>query len=289
VTEPVAEPGTGGAAPGCYRHPDRETWISCQRCSRPICPDCMRPAAVGFHCPECVAEGQRTQREARTVAGGRVPVRPGLASMVLVGINVAVFLLVQATGGRGSQLYAELVLLTRSLPVFGLTGVDEGAWWRLLTSAFLHVQILHIAFNMIALYALGPPLERFVGHTRLVAIYLTTGLAGSVAVLWLASPRIPTLGASGAIFGIFGAAIVLMRSRGYDITSWLVLLGINLVITFSVENISWQAHLGGLVAGAALGAVLAYTPRERRRVVHPVAFAGAWVLLLGAVALHGLG
>jgi membrane associated rhomboid family serine protease len=249
----------------------------------------MRPAAVGFQCPECVAEGQLAQRQPRTVAGGRVPVRPGLASMVLIGINVAAFLLVQASGGRGSQLYTELVLLTSSSPAFGLTGVDDGAWWRLLTSAFLHVQILHIAFNMVALYALGPPLERFVGHTRLVAIYLTTGLAGSVAVVWLADPRIPTLGASGAVFGIFGAAIVLMRSRGYDITSWIVLLGINLVITFSVPNISWQAHLGGLVAGAALGAVLAYTPRERRRVLHPLAFAGAWVLLLGAVAAHCLG
>ncbi len=288
MTEPLAAPGAGSTAPRCYRHPDRETWIRCQRCDRPICPDCMRPAAVGFQCPDCVAEGQRSQRQARTAVGGRIPTQPGRATLALIGLNVGVFLLVQGTGGASGRLYQEMFLLTSSRPLFGLTGVDDGAWWRLLTSAFLHLQVLHIAFNMIALYALGPPLERLVGQTRLVAIYLTTAMAGSVTVVWLADPRIPTLGASGAVFGIFGAAIVLMRSRGYDITAWLVLLAINLVITFTLPNISWQAHVGGLLAGALIGAVLAYTPRQHRRLVHPLLFSGLWVLMIGAVAAHAL-
>jgi len=246
----------------------------------------MRPASVGFQCPECVAEGARTQRAARTVAGGRVPRNPGRATMVLIGLNVAVFLLVLGTGGGSSRLALDFVMLPESWPRLGLTGVDDGAWWRLLTSAFLHTQVLHIALNMIALYALGPALERLVGHGRFVAVYLTTALAGSVTVLWLGGPRDFTLGASGAVFGIFGAAIVLMRSRGYDIQSLAVVLGINLVLTFTLDVISWQAHLGGLVTGLVLGAVLAYTPRARRRLVHPAVFAATTVLLLGLVGLH---
>lgn len=248
----------------------------------------MRPAAVGFHCPECVAEARRTQPAARTVAGGRVPASPGRATIGLIAVNVLVFVLVRGTGGPASEFYQQAFMLTDSRPFFGLTGVDGGAWWRLITAAFLHLDFLHIAFNMFALYVLGPPLERLVGQVRFVAIYLTTGLAGSVAVVWLANPLIPTVGASGAVFGIFGAAIVLMRSRGYDISSLLTVLGINLVITFAVPNISWQAHVGGLVAGLALGAILAYTPRARRRVVHPAAFLAMWALLLGSVVAHVL-
>lgn len=248
----------------------------------------MRPASVGFHCPECVAEGARTQRQARTVAGGRIPGNPGRVTLVLIGINLAVFLLVSAAGGSGSRLSQQLVLITGSFPGVDLVGVDDGGWWRLLTSAFLHVQLLHIAFNMLALYTLGPPLERLVGTARFLAIYLICAFAGSAAVVWLAPELTPTLGASGAVFGIFGAAIVLMRSRGYEVGSWILVLGLNLVITFALPGISWQAHLGGLVVGVALGLVLAYTPRERRQVVHLGAFATVSVLLVGAVAAHAL-
>ena len=248
----------------------------------------MRPASVGFHCPDCVAAAEQGQRAPRTAAGGRVPRSPGRATLVLIGVNLAVFVLVLATGGSASEFYQQSFMLTQSRPLFGLTGVDDGAWWRLLTSAFLHVQVLHIAFNMFALYVLGPPLERLVGQLRLVGIYLTTGLAGSVAVLWLGDPRIPTVGASGAVFGIFGAAIVLLRSRGYDISSLVMVLGINLVITFAVPNISWQAHLGGLLVGVSLGALLAYTPRAWRRLAHPAAFGALWTALILGVAVHAL-
>jgi len=248
----------------------------------------MRPAAVGFHCPDCVAEGARTQRQARTVAGGRVPLNPGRVTLGLIGLNVLVYLLVGAAGGSGSASYLQLVLTTASYPAYDVVGVDDGGWWRLLTSAFLHVQLLHLAFNMIALYTLGPPLERLVGTARFIAIYLICALAGSVAVVWLTSERTLTLGASGAVFGIFGAAIVLMRSRGYEVGSWIAVLGLNLVITFAIPGISWQGHLGGLVVGVALGLVLAYTPRQRRQVVHVGAFVTTTALLVGAVAAHAL-
>jgi len=217
-----------------------------------------------------------------------VPAVPGRATLALIGVNLALFAVVLATGRAASEVYQQSFMLTASLPFYGLTGVDGGAWWRLITSAFLHVQVLHIAFNMFALYVLGPPLERLVGQLRMVGIYLTTGLAGSVTVLWLGDPRIPTVGASGAVFGIFGAAIVLMRSRGYDISSLATVLGINLVITFAVPNISWQAHIGGLLVGLVLGAMLAYTPRRHRRLLHPVAFGALWLLLGLAAAGHAL-
>lgn len=295
-------PGAGGttggadraqtAAPRCYRHADRETWVSCQRCGRPICPDCMRPASVGFHCPECVSEGKRTQRQARTVAGGAVPRDVGRVSLVLIGINVLVFVAVLGSGGFDSPVVRQAILFSADRLRWSdgalVTGVDGGAWWRLITSAFLHAQVFHILLNMYALWLFGPLLERFLGYGRFIALYGTTAVAGSVAVLWLTPANQPTLGASGAIYGLFGCAVVLLRSRGYDIRFWVVLLGINLVLTFSIPSISWQGHLGGLVAGLLLGLLFGHTPREHRQVVHASVFVAAWVLLLVAAGLHGL-
>lgn len=297
MTNPSPPDPQTEAPPRCYRHPDRETWIRCQRCSRPICPDCMRPAAVGFHCPECVAEGARTQRQPRTVGGGLVPSAAGRMTMVLIGINVLVWLAAVTTGGGGSQteppsrFFVDGAMLTDTrcfADVGCLTGVDQGAYWRLLTSTFLHLQLFHILANMYALWIFGPALERLLGYARFTALYLTCGLAGSVAVLWLASEQF-TLGASGAVFGLFGAAILILRSRGMDITSLLVLLGINLVITFAVPSISWQGHLGGLAAGLLLGLVFAYAPRDRRNVVQGLAFGGMWVAMIVLVAVHAAG
>ncbi len=280
------------AAPRCYRHADRETWVSCQRCGRPICPDCMRPASVGFHCPECVAEGARTQRQPRTMAGGLVPATAGRVTMALIGLNVLVFVIVLGSGGFDSPVVREGVLFSAERlrwdeqGLLLVTGVDGGAYWRLLTSTFLHEQFFHILLNMYALWIFGPLLERFLGYGRFLALYVTAGLAGSVAVLWLTEPNQPTLGASGAVFGLFGAAILIMHSRGGDITAWLVLLGINLVFGFTVPSISWQGHLGGLVAGLVLGAAFAYAPRERRGLVQALAFGALWAVMLVSVAAH---
>jgi len=284
-TPPGAQPD---AAPRCYRHADRETWISCQRCGKPICPDCMRPAAVGFQCPDCVAEGAKSQRQPRTVGGGLVPQSAGRVTIALIAVNLAVFLVVRFA--ESQEFDAQMFMLADSAcygDVGCLRGVDDGAWWRLLTSVFLHTQILHILFNMYALWVFGPMLERYLGYVRFLALYLTCGLAGSVVVLWLSEPDRPTLGASGAIFGLFGAALVLLRSRGLDTSSLMILLGLNLVITFTVPNISWQGHLGGLAAGLGLGAVFAYAPRHRRTVAQVLALGGLWVVLLGLVAVHG--
>ncbi len=288
MSSPTPPDAQSQQAPRCYRHADRETWIACQRCGKPICPDCMRQAAVGFQCPDCVAEGAKTQRQPRTVAGGLIPQTAGRVTMALIAINLAVFAIV--TFATGSDVFEQTVMLTecRRPNCIGYEGVDQGAWWRLFTSVFLHTQILHLLFNMYALWVFGPVLERYLGYTRFLALYLTCGLAGSVAVLYLSDPDQPTLGASGAIFGLFGAALVLLRSRGLDVSSLLLLLGLNLVITFTVPQISWQGHLGGLVVGLLLGAMFAYAPRQRRTLVQAVSFVALWALMVGAVAAHAM-
>lgn len=283
------------APPTCYRHPDRETWIRCQRCDRSICPDCMRSAAVGFQCPECVAEGARSTRQLRTPYGGKRVDDPRLTSFVLIGINVLVWLAVLATGGRSSRLTDYLALLPRSAAkqyadgsLEQVRGVADGAVWELLTSAFTHVQPLHIAFNMMALYFLGPTLESVLGRARYLAIYLVSALAGSAAVMLLSAANSQTLGASGAIFGLMGAlAVVTLKVRG-QAQQVLVWIAINLVITFTLPSISWQGHLGGLAAGAALGAAMVYAPRQRRALVQWGAVAAVALLAMLVIGLRAL-
>ncbi len=274
---PEPQPGAR-AAPHCYRHTDRETYISCQRCGRPICPQCMNQASVGFQCPECVATARASTPRPRTVYGGAV--RPGdnVVTLVLIGLNLALFLLVQATGGGGSPLLRELVLFPGA--------VAGGEWWRLFTTMFAHLQLLHLFFNMFALWIFGPQLEQMLGRFRFAALYLLSGLVGSIAVYWLSDPAVPTLGASGAVFGLLGAALVVSVRRGYDVTWLLGLLGINLVFTFVVPNISWQGHLGGFVGGLALGAALAWAPRRQRTLVHVVAFVAVLALCVLLIAVR---
>ena len=283
------------AAPTCYRHTDRETWIRCQRCERPICPDCMRSASVGFQCPDCVKEGAKSTRQARTPYGGQRVSDPRLTTFVLIGINVAVWALILATGGRASTLVDKLALLPSSsayrLPDGGVTvvrGVDDGAWWQLVTSMFTHVQPLHIAFNMLALYFLGPMLETVLGRTRFLAVYLVSGLVGSAAVMVLGNPHSQTLGASGAIFGLMGALVVLALKVGGQVQTVFVWIGLNMVFTFTISGISWQAHVGGLIGGVVLGAAMVYAPREHRSLVQWSATTAVLVLSLVVVALRCL-
>ena len=274
-------------APYCYRHPQRETHIRCQRCERPICPDCMNPAAVGFQCPTCVQEGARSTRSPKTAYGGRRSANPALTSQVLIALNAAVWLLVTATGGRASAWIDRLALSplglceSRSgvrylpgvgedqcttLPAFSwVEGVATGAPWQLVTSMFTHVDLIHIGFNMLALWFLGPQLEAVVGRLRFLSLYLLSGLAGSVFVYWLSGVHSSTVGASGAIFGLIGGLLVIAVKVRADYSQLLVWLGINVVITvFGRGFISWQGHLGGLVGGVLIALVLAYSPRERR-------------------------
>lgn len=283
-------------APVCYRHPSREAHIRCQRCNRPICPECMRPASVGFHCPECVAEGARTTRAGRTAYGGLRPGNPGITSLVLIAINVAVFVAILATGGAGSALIDQLALLptdTRFRLADGsireVTGVAGGAYWQLVTSMFTHVEIWHIGFNMLALYVLGPQLEMVLGRARFLALYLLSGLAGSLVVYWLAGPNTATLGASGAIFGLMGALLVVALKVRADVSQLLMWIGLNFLITVVFRGfISWQGHLGGFLGGGLLAAILVFAPRERRTLFQVLGLVTVGVLILLGVVVRTL-
>ncbi|MFF2381432.1 rhomboid family intramembrane serine protease [Streptomyces sp. NPDC058108] len=261
-----------GRTPTCYRHPDRETGVRCSRCERPICPECMVSAAVGFQCPECVRGGSGTGHppsasRPRTLAGGTVAADPRLLTKVLIGINLALFLVQKAVGDRFTDSFD---LIGRAyVPVLGsVEGIAEGQWYRLLTSMFLHGNFVHILFNMLSLWWIGGPLEAVLGRARYLALYFVSGLAGSALTYLLAAPNQPSLGASGAIFGLFGATGVLMRRRNYDLRPLIALLVINLIFTFTPAfGISWQAHIGGLVGGVVVGYAMVHAPRERRNLV----------------------
>ena len=290
-------PSTGAfeqQAPVCYRHPDREAHIRCQRCDRTICPDCMRPASVGFQCPECVKEGSRTTRSGRTAYGGKRSANAALTSQVLIGLNVAVWVAILVTGWQRSPLVDRLALLPQGALFRGanggvvhLAGVTDGAPWLLLTSMFAHVAIWHIAFNMLALYALGPGLEAAIGRTRFLLLYFLSGLASGATVLWLSGVHSQTLGASGAIFGLMGALLVIAVKVGGDVRGILTWIGVNFVITFVFASfISWQGHLGGFVSGVLIGAVIVYAPREHRVAVQAAGISAVAVLIVVATLIR---
>ncbi len=257
--------------PGCYRHPDRETGIRCTRCDRPICPECMVDASVGFQCPQCARGDSGTGHapaasRPRTLAGGTVVADPRLVTKVLIGLNLALFLVQQAVGDRFTD---RLDLIGQAyVPLLGsVEGVAEGQWYRLLTAMFLHGSIIHILFNMLSLWWIGGPLEAALGRARYLALYFVSGLAGSALSYLLAAPNQPSLGASGAIFGLFGATAILMRRLNYDPRPVIALLVINLIFTFGWSGIAWEAHIGGLVAGVVTGFAMVHAPRRRRSLV----------------------
>ncbi len=273
-------PTGGAAAPVCPRHPDRVSYISCQRCGRPACTECQRPAAVGVHCVDCVNEHARNAPAARTALGARLREGRPVVTLTLIGLCVMSYVL-QRTAGDVWTAHLEMA------PVLGALEP-----WRLLTAAFLHADNLtHIAFNMIALWSVGPLLEQMLGRGRFLALYLLSALGGSVAVVWLANPLTmewltPVRGASGAVFGLFGAFVVILRRFDRDATQVYGILGINLVIGFVVPGISWEAHVGGFVVGAAVGAAFAYAPRERRHLWAFVVPIIATVVLVAAAAVR---
>ncbi|MFH9430117.1 rhomboid family intramembrane serine protease [Streptomyces sp. NPDC017615] len=290
-----AAAGAQGArsVPGCYRHPDRETGVRCTRCDRPICPECMVDASVGFQCPDCVRGGTPgpagtgaaaghvpADNRPRTLAGGTLTSDPRLVTKILIGLNLALFL-VQMSLGDVFTNRLDLIGQAYAAHLPGVQGVAEGQYYRLLTSMFLHSGYVHILFNMLSLWWIGGPLEAALGRARYLALYLIAGLAGSALTYLLAAPNQPSLGASGAIFGLFGATAVLLRRLRYDMRPVIVLLVVNLIITFGWANIAWQAHIGGLVAGLITGAAMVYAPRERRALVQY----GACALVLVVVAV----
>lgn len=271
-------PGTTPSTeiPTCYRHPGRETYVSCVRCGRHACPDCLRSAAVGQQCVECVHEGNRGTRRATTVFGGR-PAASAVVTWVLVAINVLLYLIVLSDPSVGNDL--GMLGIGRFTSNGPLVGVAEGQWYRLITNAFVAptgLGFLDIVFNMWALIVLGPALERLLGHLRYIGIYLVSALGGSVVML-LFEPYELALGASGAIFGLFGAWFVVSRRLHLDVRWIIALLVLNFVIDFAGHNfIAWQAHIGGIIAGGLLTAAYGYAPRANRTLLQ----SGATVLLV---------
>ncbi len=258
----------------CYRHRTRETGVACSSCARPICPDCMTPTSVGMRCPECARE----KTKVRTVRSG-----PNLPSVTraLIAINVLVFFAETATGGQlggggGGTVFDKGAL-------YGRVVAHQHEYWRLLTSGFLHAGLLHILFNMVFLYIMGPMLEPAIGRVNFAAVYFASLLAGSFGAL-LFQPGVPTIGASGACFGILGALLVVAHHRGISI--WQSGLGvtllINIVFSLSFAGISIGGHLGGVAGGAAAGWVIVQLGERRR--MPAAALAGCLAIAVISVA-----
>ena len=238
---------------------------------------------MGFQCPDCVAEGARSIRTPRTVFGGRVTSDTARVSMVLIGLNVAVFLL----GFVVPRLDVRFGNLALARDGFDIIGVADGQYYRLITAAFLHAGLFHILMNMFALAQLGPLLEQALGRGRFLALYLLSALGGSTLSYVLSSPGQLGVGASGAIFGMFGAYYVVVRRLGGETQTIVVLLVINLVITFAVPIIDWRAHLGGLITGAVVAAAFAYAPRgPRQQQLHLAAGVVVAIVLVAVVLMR---
>ena len=285
----------------CYRHPDRKSFIHCQRCGRTICPQCQTQAPVGVQCPECVREGRqqvgasRPGLIARFIGGGSTPV----VTYVLIALCVVIYLIQWVSGGALTNAWALNPSLIASQP------------WRLITSAFLHSTsfIPHLLFNMYALFIFGPALERFLGRARYLALYLVGALGGSLGVVllyqlavatngasakWLDGFLAPStaLGASGAIFALMGALLVLRKAMGLRLTQILIVVVVNVAFGFIAPGIAWQAHLGGLGVGAAIAGVYLVTRRpeqKARQILAVVGIGAALVVILIACVLSSPG
>jgi len=276
----------------CYRHPDRQSFIHCQRCGRTVCPQCQTQAAVGVQCPECVREGRqqiaasRPSLVARLIGSGSTPI----VTYSLIALCVAVYAVQWLSGGALTNAWVLSPPLIAGQP------------WRLVTSAFLHSTnfVPHLLLNVYALFVLGPALERFLGRVRFLALYLIGALGGSLGVVLLYELAVitrgassdwfggfldwsSTLGASGAIFALMGALLVLRKAIGIELTQIVIVFAVNVAFGFLVPGIAWQAHLGGLGVGAAIAAVYSRTRRPEqqvRQIVSTAAIAAAVALIL---------
>lgn len=267
----------------------------------------MIPGAVGFQCPLCVQTGIRQTRQAELPYGGTRSRQPELTSWGLIGLNLAVWLLILATGSSASPLLHQLALQVEGMCVVDnlyvvsaeaaqcsgaggqwWPGVASGGWWQILTSAFVHLQLMHLGFNMLALYFLGPQLERILGRARFLALYLISAITGSTLVMWLSEPHVTTLGASGAIFGMMAALLLLAWRLGGNYQQILIWIGINIAITiFGAGSISWQGHLGGFLGGLGVTAALVFLPKKHRRLQWPL-IALVTLVCVGAIVARAV-
>lgn len=278
MASPPEEGQSAPPVPVCYRHPGRQTYVSCVRCGRPACPDCLRPAAVGHQCVECIRQGNQGVRRGTSLfrnpaaAGARV-------TWVLIGLNVLIYIVEQAH----SQLFYDWGL-------YG-GGVATGQWYRMITTAFIPptgwLGFVDILFNMWVLYIVGPAVERVLGPVRYLAVYLVSAVGGSALFYLVVRPDVIAGGASGAIFGLFGAWFVLARRLGLDSRQVVMLIVLNLGIGFAAGSyIAWQAHIGGLVAGALLTAAYAYAPRANRTLIQIAATVSVLALVAVLVVIR---
>ena len=304
-TRPPQQQPPAGYPVACAYHPDRAAGVRCQRCGNPICGACMIEAPVGHQCPRCVAQGRAMTRQGQGPYGGRQSGNPALTTGVLIGVNVVVWLAIVLGGGLGGRLASLLALTPGGICEVGadayvgvppvtcaaqgtfLAGPLDGGWWQVITSAFTHISPLHLGMNMLALWLLGPAIERVLGRARFLAVYFVSALTASALILWLAPATTTTLGASGAISGLMGALLVLvLRHRG-DVRTVLFWIGVNVVVTIlGSAGISWQGHLGGFVGG--LLATLVLVALRRNRPWQWMGTAAIGVLALVAMAARTL-
>jgi membrane associated rhomboid family serine protease len=276
---PDAQAGAEPAPSHCYRHPMREALVRCTRCDRPICPDCMRPASVGFHCPDDVKLANRGVRVARTPVGA--PAQAMGAPYVtwsIISLNVLVYLLTVHQSGNNlndphrSSLFSDWFLSPYLV-------AHNHQYLRLIESAFLHENVIHIASNMIALWIIGPHLERLLGWWRFTGLYLLAGFGGGVAVYVFGARDIGVVGASGAIYGLFAACLLFVRELGFDRRYLIITIVANFVLTISVPDISKLGHVGGFVVGGLTSFALAGVPWARRRLSVIVQVSGMAAIL----------
>jgi membrane associated rhomboid family serine protease len=260
VNEPF--PPNQAAPPVCWWHPRRQTGLSCVRCGRSACPDCLREAAVGYQCIDCTQSGQPRRRPVTSrAASGALSARP-VVTPVLIALNVLLYAItsVQADSALNNdtaKLFGDWVLWPRAI-------AGAGEWWRLVASGFLHFGPIHLAANMISLWVIGRDMERLFGKARFTAIYLVSLLGGGVSVYLFDGSNQVTAGASGAIYGLLGGVLVAVLRLRLNPMPAIAMIVLNLIITVSIPNISLLGHLGGLVTGAVVTAAIIYAPAKSR-------------------------
>ena len=272
----------------CYRHPDRVSYVLCQRCGRTICGECQTPAAVGVVCPECMSQQRATAPRTRPAWLSRLT-GPGapVVTYGIIALCVVAFILQNLPFVGGQVTNALIYAGAYSYPSGSLSPLIAFEPWRMITSIFAHANLIHLALNMYTLWIFGIALEPLLGRLRYFALFLISGFAGSVAVLLITPAGQPVLGASGAIFGMFGAFFIIQRRLGGNATQILVLVALNLAIGFIPGfNISWQAHVGGFIGGLLVGLIYVETRKPSRRRWQLPLIIALCVILVAVSLLH---
>ena len=295
-----ASPRLATAPLTCYRHPNRETYVSCANCGRGLCPDCMVYTPVGIKCAEHAGVATGAKRVARNARRFGVEGTGALLTKALIAANVAIYVLMIATAGGGlnepgGPLFNHGALVGIAQLNGELVGVSQGEWWRLITSAFLHGNLIHLGLNMLFLWWVAAPVEQAIGRWRFALIYVAGALGGSAGALLFGRYELfgttlltPTVGASGALFGVLGAAFVFERQRNYVLGGGaLSIIVLNLLLSFTLANVSVGGHVGGLVAGALAALALSRLGRAHAAYGRPglAGIAGVAAVAIGSIAV----